>query len=167
MVIDAVEEDGQEQSGGRGRRPAAVTMPAAAASLRYGIPGAVARPELTVLPLAERRRRNRSGMFDIQSSQLAEQKSQDPHIKQFGQRMFQDHTKLDFGRLGGVGERVFHATPDMARDFYGTWWAGTCRKFGEPIFCGARPRCPEGQHRFWATRRIGVTTVARSYLQNR
>ena len=36
-----------------------------------------------------------SGMFEIQSSQLAEQKSQDPHIKQFGQRMVQDHTKAD------------------------------------------------------------------------
>jgi predicted outer membrane protein len=34
-----------------------------------------------------------SDMFEIQSSQLAEQKSQDQQIKQFAQRMIQDHTK--------------------------------------------------------------------------
>jgi predicted outer membrane protein/sporulation protein YlmC with PRC-barrel domain len=36
-----------------------------------------------------------SGMFEIQSSQLAEQKAHDPRIKQFGQQMVQDHTNAD------------------------------------------------------------------------
>jgi predicted outer membrane protein len=34
-----------------------------------------------------------SDMFAIQSSQLADEKSEDQHIKQFAQRMIQDHTK--------------------------------------------------------------------------
>ena len=90
-------------------------------------------------------------MLHIQSSQLAEQKSQDPHIKQFGQRMFQDHTKLDFGRLGGVGERVFHATPDMARGFYGiSVGPGHAGNLVSPYFAAhGRDGVTEGQHRFW------------------
>ncbi len=51
-------------------------------------------------------------MFEIQSSRLARQRSQDPEVRDFAERMISDHTELG-GRLQGIVRDIGATMPEQ------------------------------------------------------
>src|SRR5947209_3949370 len=54
-----------------------------------------------------------SGMFEVQSSQAAETKSQDQKIRDFAQRMVQDHTKANDQLKSAAGNHTVPTSLDQ------------------------------------------------------
>ena len=71
------------------------------------------------------------------------------HLNKFLVRL-----QLVFGQLGGVSECIFHALPDMARNFYTvSARPGHERNLVMPDFAtDSRDRVAERQDRFWIPR---------------